>query len=237
MFPKSDSVQSWSPIDKMLSKQSVSQLLCDCQTWSQLCHLKTHTTQPNYTFLNTVLIFSTLFWLAQFLKMKKKRESIISCADKTRPRCQTAPFVVRQTVCMPCVMCSWSSWVTAWTRWSSLWWAGPSCVCRRSTETTSSGTCTTPCLDTPPTMWPRQSGTRLRLSACPALSVPKICQSLLLMLYSNYFHHINYFDSSQITFAITFVLSTGQTNMVRVSFGSEFLQTGQSSEYERKKAE
>ena len=53
---------------------------------------------------------------------------------------------------------SWNSWATAWTRWSSSWWAGPSWRWGRSTETTSSGTSTTPSQDTPPTAWLRPSG-------------------------------------------------------------------------------
>lgn len=75
-----------------------------------------------------------------------------------------------------CLTCSWSSWVTAWTRWSSSWWAGPSWLWPRSTETTSSGTCMTLCQDTPPTTWPRPSGTRQQLEASACVFHYVLCQ-------------------------------------------------------------
>lgn len=57
-----------------------------------------------------------------------------------------------------CLICSWSSWVTAWTRLSSSWWAGRSCLYLRTTGTISSGTCMTLCQDIPPTVWLRLWG-------------------------------------------------------------------------------
>lgn len=57
-----------------------------------------------------------------------------------------------------CLICSWSSWVTVWTRLSSSWWAGRSCLYLRTTGTISSGTCMTLCQDTPPTVWLRLWG-------------------------------------------------------------------------------
>lgn len=66
----------------------------------------------------------------------------------------------RSKVILCCIQCSWSSWVTVSIRWSSSWWAGRSWRCPRTTEITSSGTCTTRCQDTPPTAWQRLSGTQ-----------------------------------------------------------------------------
>lgn len=51
--------------------------------------------------------------------------------------------------------------VTAWIKWSSLWWEAHSWLCLRNTGTISSVTYTTRCQDTHLTMWRRQSGTKL----------------------------------------------------------------------------
>ena len=59
---------------------------------------------------------------------------------------------------------SWSSSATASTRSSSSWWAAPSWLCRKSTETTSSGTCTMLCRATLQTTSQRPSGNRAFMS-------------------------------------------------------------------------
>ena len=52
---------------------------------------------------------------------------------------------------------SWNSWVTAWTKWSSLWWVERLWVFLMITVTTSFAVCTTLSQDTQAAMWKRRS--------------------------------------------------------------------------------
>lgn len=92
-------------------------------------------------------------------------------ANKMSGYYRIAYFQLYTILCVFCLICSWSSWATVWTRWSSSWWVGPSWLCPRITETTSSGTYTTLCLDTPLITWQRPSGTKPqpRFSSVPHL--------------------------------------------------------------------
>ena len=92
--------------------------------------------------------------------------------------------------------CSWSSWVTAWTRWSSSWWVERSWVSLMIIVTTSFAVYTTLSLDTPAVTWKRLSSewcsaavlfhTYILLLLLPLLHC---CYAFFTLIYYYYRYH------------------------------------------------